>query len=35
MILDVIEGYDEKFVQMAVTRNALVNHIMDMDMMDI
>lgn len=35
MILDVIEGNEEKYVHAAVTRNTLGNPIMGMDLVDI
>lgn len=34
MILAVIEGNDEKYVHMAVTKNAIGNPILDSDMVD-
>ena len=34
MILNVIEGNDEKYVQMAVVRNPRMNPIRDVDLVD-
>lgn len=35
MILAVVEGNDEKYVHMAVTKNAIGNPILDSDMVNI